>query len=126
MARSELIAHGKFKRLCKRLSLPRPYALGLLEMMWQHGYQSGDDFLGEPEDVEATCEWPGEDGVLFDALVAGKWIDLRESSYYIHDLWDHAPEYAKRRAERRGKRPRITQTKDLQPKTDAVRQPLVD
>src|SRR5688500_5704811 len=97
MARSELRHHPKFKRLVHTLGLPVPYALGLLECMWQCGYQSGSDLVGDKLDVELAAEWPGEGGKLFKALLDLGWIDERDGRYYIHDLWDHAPEYARKK-----------------------------
>jgi hypothetical protein len=97
MARTELRDHPKFRRLAHTLKLPTPYVLGLLECLWQTGYQSGSDFIGDSTDVELCSEWPGEPGVLTSALLACGWIDEADGKYCIHDLYDHAPEYAKKR-----------------------------
>jgi hypothetical protein len=101
MARSELRQNLKFRKLQKLLKLPVPYVVGLLECMWQCGYESGNDLLGSSEDVELAAEWPGKAGSLFKALIETKFVDKRGLTYHIHDLADHAPEYVKKRIIRR-------------------------
>lgn len=114
MARSELRTHPKFKRLVRRLELPVPYVVGLLECLWQCGYATGSPLIGDCVDVELAAEWPGPSGVLFDALLAERWIDHIGGRYWIHDLYDHAPEYVRKRMDRRKL---STEPKDLPPKT---------
>jgi hypothetical protein len=84
----------KFKLLCKKLGLPRPYVRGLLEVMWDVAHESGNPVLGSPDGVEAAAEWTGESGVLFEALRDGRFIDQRDDgTWQIHDYWHHAPGY---------------------------------
>lgn len=100
MARTELRNHPKFKRLVKRLDLPAPYVTGLLETMWHVSYESGSAKLGKSEDVELAAEWPGQAGLFFEA-VRSDWLDEFEGEFYVHDLNDHAPDYVRKKLERR-------------------------
>lgn len=105
MARPTLDTCVKFKRLCQRLGLPRPYVKGLLTTMWDVANATGNPYLGGPEDVEAAAEWPGEPGAWFAAMRGdagghGAWIDETEpgsNRYRVHDYYDHAPKYVKNR-----------------------------
>src|ERR1700692_4476034 len=90
MARPSLDRNVKFKALVRRLGIPRPYVLGLLEVMWATAHECGNPVLGSPKEVEAACEWPGEPLVLFDALRCGRWIDEGPNgAWIVHDYWDH-------------------------------------
>lgn len=109
MARPCLNNSVKFKRLVQILRVPRPHARGYLECLWEVAYEHGDPLIGDANAVEASAEWPGEPGVLFDALLScggqGRSGFIEESAehpgqYQIHDLWDHAPEYVRKRHHR--------------------------
>ncbi len=112
MGRPNLTQHRKFSRLTRSLgSLIR--ARGALELMWETGYQNGDDYLGDSADVEAAAQWDGEPGKLATALLTAGgeghagFIDEtpdRPGHYRIHDLWQHAPEYVRKRARREEER----------------------
>lgn len=99
MARTELRSHPKFKRLVRRLNLPAPYVIGLLQTMWFTGYDSRSSLIGDADDVELAAEWPGKKGEWFNAIQAD-WLDEVDGRYHIHDLADHAPEYVKKRLAR--------------------------
>lgn len=115
MARPGLDKHPKYRMLCRLLGEPRPHVRGYLEMLWEVAYENGDDVIGSEAAVEAAAEYPGAPGKLFKALMecggdkAGfiEKTPLRKGCYSIHDLYDHAPEYVKKRfsreAERKGK-----------------------
>lgn len=108
MARPGLDKNPKFRRLVRQLGLPRPYVRGLLETLWECAYENGDAVIGDSAAIEAAAEWPGEDGVLTDALLdagggrAGfiEPVEGQPDRYQIHDLWDHAPDYVRRRRSR--------------------------
>lgn len=100
MARSDLRTHPKFRRLVKRLGIPAPYVLGLLETMWQVGYSQAWSLLGDPEDVELAAEWPGEEGVFF-AAIKDDWLDLIDGKWHIHDFLGNCPDFVKKRVARR-------------------------
>lgn len=98
MARPGLTKNIKFKLLVARLGLPRPYVVGLLEMLWEWAHESGTVALGCAQSVECAAEWPGESGKLFEALRDGRWIDeTDDGGWIIHDYYDHAPRYVKER-----------------------------
>lgn len=105
MAKPGLDKNVKFKQLTRALGLPRPYALGLLEMMWGVAHESGNPVLGDEDAVEAAAEWPGERGALFSALKATRLIDpMEDGRWSIHDYWDHAPSYVKSKAKKQAER----------------------
>ena len=120
MAKSTLFSRPKFKRLCARLGLPRPYVRGLLDTLWDTAHEVGDPAVGTLEDVEAAAEWPGTEGEFANALVDLRFLDPAEtegtdvtdrdgspshpSRWELHDYFDHAPEYATQRGQRENAR----------------------
>src|SRR5262245_35761523 len=105
MARQTIFAHPKLHRLAHLLGLPRPYALGLLEYIWNVAYQSGNHVLGDALAVELAAEWVGEPGKLAATLVEVRLLDQLEGGRLaIHDFWVHAPNYVGDRAVREQQR----------------------
>lgn len=82
--------------------------VGLITLLWESCYETGDPYLGTAEDVELLAEWDGEHGSLTRALAecGSGGPGLIEPSvanpehWQVHDLWDHAPEYVQRRMRR--------------------------
>jgi hypothetical protein len=119
MARPTLFAHQKFRRLAHMLGAPDPHVTGYLELMWHVAYESGNPRLGDATDVELAAKWPGEPGKLCDAMLrcggdgrAG-FIEEdpdRPGTFQIHDLFDHAPDYVRKRGEREAERVRLGKT----------------
>lgn len=107
----ELPDHRKFLRLCRLLDEPPPHVLGYLLFMWRRCYQTGDSRLGDALDVEAAACYLGEPGKFAKAAseAGGNgrsgFIEEKDGVYHVHDLWDHAPEWAKRRMARVGNMP---------------------
>jgi hypothetical protein len=107
MARPGLLTHPKFRRLVHVLGVPVPHALGYLECLWGVCYERGDPLLGDSLDVELAAQWPGDKGKLFEALCECRFIDqMDQDRYQVHDLFDHAPEYVRKRMEREHTRKR--------------------
>lgn len=61
------MGHRKFRRLAHVLGSPI-VARGALEMLWDHAYLHGDDYLGTSEEIEELVGWTGERGRLANAL----------------------------------------------------------
>lgn len=95
MARPGLNGHRKMRRLVHVLGRPRYQCRGLLETMWEAAYEAGEPRLGDALDVALAAEWDGErHEELAEALLAAGFIDRDEAGqYWIHDLYDNAPEY---------------------------------
>jgi hypothetical protein len=82
-------------------------AAGALDMMWAVAYENGDPLLGDSLDVENAARWRGPQGVLTKALLeaggstAGFIEEVNEEPgrYQVHDLWDHAPQYVRKRCD---------------------------
>jgi hypothetical protein len=117
MARAGLTTHRKFQRLARLLDGVLPgmgatLARGALETMWEVCYEQADDYLGDADDVEIAAGWRGERGLLCRALldaggaVAAGFIeqDPERAGLRVHDLWQHAPPYVKRKAADAAKR----------------------
>lgn len=113
MARPGLDKHSKFRLLVRLLGEPRPHVRGYLEYIWEVAYECGDPVIGTPEAIEAAAEYPGEAGKLFKALLqagggsrAGFIEPVKEQDgmFQVHDLFDHAPEYVKKRKHREEER----------------------
>jgi hypothetical protein len=106
MARPSLFNNPKFKRLVVVLALPRPYVLGHLELLWHTAYECGNPRIGDSLTVEAVAEWVGEPGKLTTALRDCRLLDEQDGEFYVHDLFDHAPEYVNGRAKQEEERKR--------------------
>jgi hypothetical protein len=105
MARPCLDRNPKFKLLIRNLGLPKPYVRGLLETLWDAANESGDPVIGSAREVEAAAEWPGSAGELFTALCEGRWLDpVGGDRWSVHDYFDHAPSYVRKRAAREAAR----------------------
>lgn len=106
MAKPELKDHRKFKKLVRLLNEPVAHIVGYLECMWHTGYQIGTPFLGDSTDVEAAAGYPHEPGKFTTAALEAGFIDAEDGgNYSIHDLFEHAPKYAKMRMKRKGTAP---------------------
>lgn len=103
MARPTLTRHRKFKQLSRLLG-SKALALGSLELLWEVAYENGDDLLGRAEDVEYQAGWQGAAGALVSAMTESGFLDLDGESYRVHDLWDHAPDYVRKRLKREQQR----------------------
>jgi len=102
MARPGMRQHPKFKRLLHLLREPAPHVVGYLECLWETGYAHGEAVLGREADVELAAEYPGTPGRLAAALEEVGLIDrLEDGRLRIHDLYENAPEYVRRRMDRR-------------------------
>lgn len=116
MARQGLLRNRKFVRLSRLLSRYCQAggdiaAAGALELLWSAAYESADSYIGNSDDVEAAARWVGPEGKLTEALLAsggseavGFIEELEEGRYWIHDFWDHCPDYVKKRSERESER----------------------
>lgn len=105
MARPTLNTHPKFAMLAHRLQ-GRALARGVLELVWEAAYASGDAEIGPADAVEAIADWRGARGELAAALVECGFLDmqthangelLQAATYLVHDLEDHAPAYVLKR-----------------------------
>jgi hypothetical protein len=104
--KAELLDHWKFLRLKRLLGEPTPHVLGYLMLMWRRGYQTGSAKLGDELDVEAAAEYMGEPRKFATAALDAGFLDrLPDNTFAIHDLYEHAPEYAQKRMIRRGNAP---------------------
>ncbi len=115
MARPGLTTHRKFKRLARALG-SHIIARGALELLWDTAYESGNDYVGTSDDVEAAVGWAGDAGALTRALAdagAPEGVGFIEpidgdvnkpKRYRIHDLYHHAPEYVSNRRARETER----------------------
>ena len=112
MGRPGLTKHRKFKRLAHALEPVLPgmgelLARGCLETIWESAYETGNDYVGTAEDVESLAGWQGKRGLLCGAMEAAGFLDpLDEDAarYRVHDLYDHAPEYVRKRMDREAAR----------------------
>lgn len=107
MARPTLSAHPKFHKLANRLR-SRALARGALELIWESCYASGDPCIGDSVTVESVADWRGKAGELVFALTDAGFLDQEmesgKSTFTVHDLEDHAPDYVLKRWEREAKR----------------------
>jgi hypothetical protein len=114
MARPGLRMHPKFRLLVHLLNIPEAHVWGLLEMVWESSYQSGNPVLGTSIQVEMAAGWTGERGVLTKALMECKGtmhdhgfiktVEGKEDCYQVHDLMQNAPAYVQKRFAREEER----------------------
>lgn len=107
MAKSTLINDQKFQLLVSDLGMPVAHVLGHLEMMWQAAYSSCSPVLRSRAAIEITAGWVGEKGVFAEAVLdpLHNFVDAREDGQFlIHDFWEHAPDYVKKRQQRADER----------------------
>ena len=109
MARPGLEKNPKFRNLLRLLGEPRSHVRGYLDCLWDAAYENGNPVIGDAKLIEATADYPGEPGKLCAALLECggtsqvgfiEPVDGESGRFQIHDLYDHAPEYVKRRMER--------------------------
>lgn len=109
MGRPGLGHHPKFARAMHVLSETRAHIRGHLELLWEVAYECGNPRIGDVTDIELAAGWEGEPGKLCKALLecggnghAGfiEEIPDEPGHYEIHDLYDHSPEYVRKRMDR--------------------------
>jgi|SRR6185312_659232 len=108
MARPTLSSHPKFAKLSARLK-GRALARGVLELIWETCYASGEPVVGDAEALEVIADWRGEPGELAAALKQAGFVDVQTDAngghvYRVHDLEDHAPDYVLKRWQREAQR----------------------
>lgn len=92
--------HPKMYALSDALTIPLPYAVGLMEMLWQHAaqYTPQGDIGSLPDTAIAQgCGFSRKPQVLIDALVSCGWLD-RDPTYrlVVHDWPDHCEQSVKK------------------------------
>jgi hypothetical protein len=118
VAKPDLRDNRKFLKLRRLLGEPTPHVIGYLECLWNRGYQTGNPVLGDELDVEAAAEYPNEPKKFAQAAHLAGFLDQDENGrYVIHQLYEHAPKYAKARMTRLGFAPKPSLITD--PKKDA-------
>lgn len=94
----------KFKRLQRRLGLPRYAVIGLLESLWiatQKNAPQGDIGKFDDEAIAIECDWDGDPAELVLAFVETGWLDpCSENRLVVHDWKDHAPGWVSRQLKR--------------------------
>lgn len=110
MARPTLFSNRKLAKLAQRLQ-SRATAVGALELLWYAANETGNPVVGDADDVEALADWRGERGELVAALLEagsngcpGFIFSRDDGRFEIHDYWDHAPDYVRKRAKREAER----------------------
>jgi len=111
----------KFRKLQRRLGLPRYAVAGLLEMLWIATIKNaprGDIGRFDNESIAIECDWEGDADEFVAALVDAKWLDrCAENRLVVHDWADHAPYFVRGIASRQGG--------FLTPKTEQLSTPTI-
>lgn len=89
----------KFKRLQRKLKIPKYQAIGILEALWVSCYSNAQDgAIGRlsNEDIAAEIEWEGDADLLINALRDG-WLDdaPMPMRLVIHDWSEHCASFLK-------------------------------
>ena len=99
--------HPKTKRLARRLAIPIPYAVGLVEMLcnqWAPRVAiQGDIGKWPDEDIADGLGFPGDPAALIEALVGAGWVDRHPvHRLVIHDWHEHADTGVRNRLKKAG------------------------
>jgi len=81
MARPTLSSHPKFAKLSARLK-SRALARGVLELIWETCYASGEPVVGDAEALEAIADWRGEPGELASHLSWAGFVEADQQGLY--------------------------------------------
>ena len=99
-------ANPKFAALQTVLGLARYEAVGVLESIWimtRTSLPQGNIGLYSNIRIAASIGWTGDPDALIDGLVETGWLDLHpEHRLVVHGWAEHAPQYLKRRLNRKG------------------------
>lgn len=87
----------KFKRLQRRLGVPRVVAVGTLELLWistANNARRGDIGRFSNEEIAIEVDWEGDPDHLVQCLVDTGWLDRCDTHrLVVHDWKSHAPRY---------------------------------
>lgn len=106
MAKLALRSNRKFRRLLAMVRVDSPEHLrGHLSALWETTWENGTPLIGDFQDIEAAAGWSMPDvdkyppGALAAALVMARLVDVvvEGELYAVHDWYEHAPEYVKKR-----------------------------
>lgn len=112
MAKIALRSNRKFKRLLAMVRVDSPEHLrGHLSALWETTWENGTPLIGDLQDIEAAAGWSMTDvdkyppGAFAAALVLARLVDVvvEGELYAVHDWYDHAPEWVKKRVGRAAK-----------------------
>lgn len=89
----------KFKKLQRRLKLPRYATVGILESLWIATIKNapaGDIGRFDNETIAIECDWDRDADELVDALTDCGWLDKCDKNrLVVHDWHDHAPYFVR-------------------------------
>lgn len=96
--------HKKMHRLAAELGMPRPYAVGLMEGLWQWVGEYAPTGLLRPDDAAVMAKEIGFTGKvekLWKALVEARWLDpCGNGAAVVHDWREHCEDSVHRRLAR--------------------------
>lgn len=87
----DFVDHPKVRKLIRKAGYEGFFSLLKLFSMAGKIYQKGVLKDLESEDIEALCEWHGEDGKFVDSMVEIRFLEKNEKWYKIHDWEQHQP-----------------------------------
>jgi hypothetical protein len=91
------VHHRKFRYLAQILEIPRPHAIGMMELLYSYAQRYVKTGLftdHSPADLAHECEWTGDPATLVDAMVTAGLLDrLEDGTVAIHDWLEHCPHY---------------------------------
>lgn len=106
MAKLALRSNRKFRRLLAMVRVDSPEHLrGHLSALWEATWENGTPLIGDFNDIEAAAGWTMADqekyppGAFASAMVLARLVDVvvEGELYAVHDWYEHAPEYVKKR-----------------------------
>ena len=82
--------HPKTGKLVKLTGLEGVRSLQILWAWVANNKPDGILSDMDPDDIEFAADWRGNTGQFFDAII-GKWIDVEEGVFCVHDWIEHNP-----------------------------------
>ncbi len=99
--------HPKLLLLARRLALPLPHAVGILECLWHFtDLYTPDGRIGKytPGIIAERIGFTGDPAELFSALLECRWLDPDPGGVIVHDWHEHCDDAVHMRLARAGKR----------------------
>lgn len=103
MAHSSLLSHWKLAHMVSRLNIEVPHAVGCLECLWWSAWDclavGRDGILHDwsASKIAKSSRWSGDSSVFVEALIDSEFLHFDGTNYRIHDYWQWAPDYIRRR-----------------------------
>ncbi|MBE0335086.1 hypothetical protein [Paenibacillus sp. 23TSA30-6] len=120
--------HPKTRKLCRKLGISVPTAVGHLHMFWWWAMDfapDGDLSKYGAEDIADAIEWDGDPELLYASMIESRFIDKTETGSVIHDWYVYAGKLIESRAKDAARKKNDRDKKKAAANSSAVHPPDV-